>query len=230
MIPDPITVNGWTPASGLATITFVDGGATGFSVTDGAGNHELLTGDGDSGEWEVLLTDASSDFNYIQLVPAQATLLVHELASAGGAALLQLNAGTNVSLVSTASGASVASHFVLTPTALTLDVPMTLPQVISTPVTPTITAGAVTVDWSTSMFQILNMVANTTITWANAVAGEAIVIEANASGAWTLAFPAGTLFPGGTQVAQTASGTDTWTVSYDGTNYFALCSGQAWAT
>ncbi len=106
----------------------------------------------------------------------------------------------------------------------------TAPQIKSAPVTPSIVAGAVTVSWADSQFQILNLVADTTITWSNTVAGEAINLEVNASGAYTLAFPAGTLFVGGMQPVQTASGTDTWTVVYDGTHYYAYLGGQAWAT
>jgi hypothetical protein len=95
----------------------------------------------------------------------------------------------------------------------------TVPQIKSVPITPTITAGSGNIDWSTGMIQILALVQNTTMTFSNAQAGETLLIKSTASGAWTLALPAGK-WVGGSQPVQTSTGTDFISAFYDGTNYF----------
>jgi hypothetical protein len=107
----------------------------------------------------------------------------------------------------------------------------TTPNIAITPTaahTVTVTAGAGTVNCALAAVFTASIIANTTFTLSGMLSGQTILLEVTASGVYSVTISPTCRFPGGSQPTQTASGTDIYTIAYDGTHYNCVVN-QAFA-
>lgn len=98
---------------------------------------------------------------------------------------------------------------------------------------PRVTAsgnGTQNLDWGTTNQREFTFTGNTTFTFSGGVAGHSytLVTKQDATGGFTLAWPASTIWPGGVDgvVTSGANSIDVWGFYFDGTAYFSLWRSQ----
>jgi hypothetical protein len=93
--------------------------------------------------------------------------------------------------------------------------------------TPTIAlsaGGSIALDASRGNVFTASVTSNATVTISNMASGQTINLRTTTSGAYTIGFSPTPKWAGGTAGTATSSGTDLWTIFYDGTNYYAAQS------
>lgn len=89
-------------------------------------------------------------------------------------------------------------------------------------VQPTVTISALDINWSIAQTFKKTLAANSTFTFSNATDGRTIVVAiTNTASNYTVAFPAGVKWSGGTQPVQTVGAkVDVWTFVLIGSTYY----------
>lgn len=218
-----------TANSNTTAANYIEGGSLDITtqlscVSNGIGNI-VKSGNLYIGTQTSCINNTTAD-NYVQSGTIQiatdnsgASTATNHYSSDSGLILIQ--AGTNsigTGLVTTIGVGQIVKTTGTSPFNIT-----NLPVAVATK-SVTVTAGAGTINCTLGNVFTSSIIANTTFTLSNMISGQVITLRVTSSGAFTVAFSPTLKWSGGTQPVQTSTGTDIYTIEYDGTNYYAVVS------